>query len=296
MKNLNKLTISILASVLLFACGSEKQTSDAFGNFEADEVVVSAQGQGQLVDFYVEDGRTLVKNSIVGLIDTTMLYLQKAQLKASIQSIRMQAANTDAQVEVVEEEISVYDKNLKRIQALVAAKAATPQQLDEIQGKINVAKARLQAYKVQKAGVLQEINVLQTKIASIDAQIEDYQIVNPIDGVVLTHFKKAGEMVMPGSSLYKIAPADKLTLRVYVDGEMLHKVTKGKEVRFFSDLEDGNLFEDKGVVTWVANEAEFTPKVIQTRKERTKLVYAVKIEVDNVDGRYKIGMPAEVKF
>lgn len=296
MKNVLVLCVSFIVFSTFVSCKSSKQTSDAFGNFEADEVVVSAQGQGQLVDFLVEDGRTLTKNTTVGIIDTTMLYLQKAQLKANVQSIRMQAANTDAQVEVVEEEISVYDKNLKRIQALVEVKAATPQQLDEIEGKISVAKARLQAYKVQKTSVLQEINVLQTKIALIDAQIEDYQIVNPIDGVVLTHFKKVGEMVMPGSSLYKIAPADKLTLRVYVDGEMLHKVIKGKEVRIFTDLEDGNLFEDKGIVTWVANEAEFTPKVIQTRKERTKLVYAAKIEINNVDGRYKIGMPAEVKF
>jgi len=87
-----------------------------------------------------------------------------------------------------------------------------------------------------------------------------------------------------------------LILRVYVDGEMLHKVRKGDEVKVYTDVEGKELYEDKGLVTWVANEAEFTPKVIQTRKERTKLVYAVKIKVSNQEGRYKIGMPAEVKF
>jgi HlyD family secretion protein len=225
-----------------------------------------------------------------------MLNLQKEQLRASIKSVRKQAANIDAQMKVVDEEIKLYDKSLRRVKALLESKAATPQQLDEIEGKINITKARLDAFKVQKQSILQEINVLQSKLASIDAQIDDYKIVNPIDGVVLTHFKKAGEVVMPGSSLYKIAPANKLILRVYVDGEMLHKVRKGDEIKVLTDIEDGKLFEDKGVVTWVANEAEFTPKVIQTRKERTKLVYAVKIEVDNIDGRYKIGMPAEVNF
>ncbi|PLX16846.1 MAG: HlyD family secretion protein [Salinivirgaceae bacterium] len=296
MKNINKLTILTLAFSLFIACGNDKQKSDAFGNFEADEVIVSAKGQGELINLVVEDGQTLKKKSTVGLIDTTMLNLQKAQLVASMNSVRKQAANIDAQVKVVEEEIKLYDKNQKRIKALVESKAATPQQLDEIEGKVNIAKARLDAFKVQKQSILQEINVLYSKLASIDAQIDDYKIVNPIDGVVLTHFKKAGEVVMLGSSLYKIAPANTLILRVYVDGEMLHKVRKGDEVKVLTDIEDGKLFEDKGVVTWVANEAEFTPKVIQTRKERTKLVYAVKIEVDNVDGRYKIGMPAEVNF
>ena len=296
MKNINKLTILILAFSLFIACGNDKQKSDAFGNFEADEVIVSAKGQGELINFAVDDGLMLRKNAKVGLIDTTKLNLQKATLLASMNSVKKQAANIDAQKKVVEEEIKLYDKNLKRVKALVESKAATPQQLDEIEGKINIAKARLDAFKVQKQSVLQEINVLRSKLASINAQIDDFEIVNPIDGVVLTHFKKAGEVVMPGSSLYKIAPANKLILRVYVDGEMLYQVRKGHTVKVFTDVENGQLYEDKGVVTWVANEAEFTPKVIQTRKERTKLVYAVKIEVDNTEGRYKIGMPAEVNF
>jgi HlyD family secretion protein len=296
MKNIKLITILILASSLFFTCGNDQQKSDAFGNFEADEVIVSAKGQGELINLIVKDGQSLQKNATVGLIDTTMLYLQKAQITASMNSVKKQAANVDAQMKVVDEEIKVYGKNLQRIKALVESKAATPQQLDEIEGKINIANARLNAFKVQKQSILQEINVLRSKLASIDAQIDDYKIVNPIDGVVLTHFKKAGEVVMPGSSLYKIAPANKLILRVYVDGEMLHKVRKGDEIEVLTDIEDGKLFKDKGIVTWVANEAEFTPKVIQTRKERTKLVYAVKIEVDNADGRYKIGMPAEVSF
>jgi HlyD family secretion protein len=296
MKNIINLTILILAVPLFFACGDDKQKSDAFGNFEADEVIVSAKGQGELVNLIIKDGQAFQKNATVGLIDTTMLYLQKDQIAASMNSVKKQAANIDAQIRVVDEEIKLYDKNLKRVRALVKNKAATPQQLDEIEGKINIANARLNAFKVQKQSILQEINVLRSKLASINAQVDDYKIVNPIDGVVLTHFKNAGEVVMPGSSLYKIAPANKLILRVYVDGEMLHKVRKGDEVKVLTDIEDGKLFEDKGTVTWVANEAEFTPKVIQTRKERTKLVYAVKIEIDNTDGRYKIGMPAEVNF
>lgn len=296
MKIKNVTIIFVVTMAAMFSCQNDQSKSDAFGNFEADEVIVSAKGQGELLTFEAREGFTFKKGAQLGQIDTTHLHLQKRQITASMQSVRKQAANISAQQNVVEKELDVYRKNLNRIKALVDSGAATPQQLDEIEGKVEVAKARLQAFNVQKQSVLQEINVLQSKLATLDAQIDDYQIVNPIDGVVLTHFKKAGEMVMPGISLYKIAPANKLTLRVYVDGELLHKVRKGEEVKVFTDIEDGELYEDKGVVTWVANEAEFTPKVIQTRKERTKLVYAVKILVDNSEGRYKIGMPAEVNF
>lgn len=296
MKIVKVLILGLIPFLLLSACENSKQQSDAFGNFEADEVIVSAKGQGELVSFIVQDGSTLERHMAVGLIDTTMLHLQKSQLTASINSIKMQAANFDAQIRVIEEELKLSNKHLKRTEALLENKAATPQQLDEIEGKINIAKARLDALKVQKNSVLQDVDVLVSKQASINAQIDDYKIVNPIHGVVLTHFKNAGEMVMPGMSLYKVAPAGELILRVYVDGETLHHVRKGNEVKVFTDVEGGELFEDKGVVSWVANEAEFTPKIIQTRKERTKLVYAVKILVDNREGRYKIGMPAEVKF
>ncbi len=294
LKNVTIIVVAALAA--MFSCQNDKTKSDAFGNFEADEVIVSAKGQGELLTFEAREGFTFKKGAQLGQIDTTHLHLQKRQIAVSMQSVRKQAANISAQQKVVEKELEVYQKHLKRIKALVENKAATPQQLDEIEGKVEVAKARLEAFNIQKQSVLQEINVLQTKIASLNAQIDDCQIVNPIDGIVLTHFKKAGEMVMPGISLYKIAPTNKLTLRVYVDGEMLHRVRKGNEVKIFTDIEEGKLHEDRGLVTWVANEAEFTPKVIQTRKERTKLVYAVKIRVNNKEGRYKIGMPAEVKF
>ena len=296
MKTTQSIIILILTFSLFVGCENDKRKSDAFGNFEADEVMVSAKGQGELIDFKAEEGFTYAKGAQLGTIDTTQLHLQKAQLRARMQSVKSQAKNIEAQKDVVKNELAVYEKNLRRTKALIEQEAATPQQLDEIEGKVNVAKARLEAYRVQKQSVLQELNVLKSQLASLNAQINDYRIINPINGIVLNHFKKQGEMVMPGAGLYKIAPANSLILRVYVDGEMLHKVRKGDEVKVYTDVENEKLYEDKGVVTWVANEAEFTPKVIQTRKERTKLVYAVKIKVSNQEGRYKIGMPAEVNF
>ncbi len=291
-----KFAIIIAISLLFAACNEGEKQSDAFGNFEADDILVSAKGQGELLEFNITEGLTYLKGEQVGIIDTLQLYLQKKQLWASINSVKKKADNIDAQYLVVEQELILAEKTKQRISTLVKTKAATPQQLDEIEGKVNITKARLKSFKTQKSSVLQEINVLNTKIAILDAKINDCKIINPIDGFVLKYYKKNHENVIPGMSLYKIAPSGNLILRVYVDGEILHKVRNGEEVTVISDIENGKLYEDKGKVMWVANMAEFTPKIIQTRKERTKLVYAVKIKVKNTNGRYKIGMPAEVKF
>ncbi|MDA3780480.1 MAG: HlyD family efflux transporter periplasmic adaptor subunit [Bacteroidales bacterium] len=291
-----KIFILIAITLSFTACNNEELESDAYGNFEADDILVSAKGQGELLEFSITEGCTYSKGTQVGIIDTTQLYLQKKQLWAGINSVKQKANNVDAQYNVIKQELEVYEKTKKRISNLVKSHAATPQQLDEIEGKVNITKARLKASKTQKSSVLQEIDVLKTKLASLNEKINNCKIINPIDGIILEKYKKAYENVMPGISLYKIAPAESLILRVYVDGETLHKVKNGSEVSVLTDIENGKLYKDTAKVIWVANKAEFTPKIIQTRKERTKLVYAVKIKVNNKKGRYKIGMPAEIKF
>jgi len=119
-------------------------------------------------------------------------------------------------------------------------------------------------------------------------------VTNPVTGVVLQKYKMEGEIVAPGQILYKIADLDRLILRAYISGNQLTEVKIGQEVNVNFDLQDG-IGTLPGKVTWIASEAEFTPKIIQTREERVNLVYAMKVEVKN-DGRLKIGMPGEVKF
>jgi HlyD family secretion protein len=118
--------------------------------------------------------------------------------------------------------------------------------------------------------------------------------INPVAGLVLEKYKQAGEVVAPGQPLYKIANIDQLTLRAYISGDQLSSVKVGDEVTVRFDGH-GGIAETSGTVSWIATQAEFTPKIIQTREERVNLVYAMKVLVEN-DGRLKIGMPGEVKF
>jgi HlyD family secretion protein len=129
----------------------------------------------------------------------------------------------------------------------------------------------------------------------IEDQLRKSYIYNPINGSVLTTLAKAGELTAMGKALYKIASLDPLVLKAYVSEDMLGEVKIGDKVTVNTDAPDGTMKSAEGTVTWISSEAEFTPKIIQTKDERTTQVYAMKIDVPN-DGSLKIGMPAEVEF
>jgi HlyD family secretion protein len=165
--------------------------------------------------------------------------------------------------------------------------------MDVIAGQQRATGASL---AVQKSGLLAEALPLQKQIEQVDDQIARCRIINPLKGVVLVRYAEPGEIAAPGKPLYKLADLEHMELRAYVAGDQLGSVAVGQAVRVLTDAPDGSYREHAGRVVWVAGEAEFTPKVIQTRDERVNLVYAVRIAVDNPDGALKIGMPGEVKF
>ena len=124
-------------------------------------------------------------------------------------------------------------------------------------------------------------------------QLRRNRILSPLTGTVIETYARKGELVAPGKPLFKVADLSSLTLKVYVSGTLLPSIRIGDEVRVLADRDAENLQEYEGRVSWISPEAEFTPKNIQTREERLKLVYAVKVEVKN-DGSLKSGMPGEI--
>ena len=120
-------------------------------------------------------------------------------------------------------------------------------------------------------------------------------ISNPVGGTVLTKYASANEVAAMGKPLYKIADLGTMTLRAYISGSDLGNIKLNQPVRVFVDQGAENYKEIPGNITWISSKAEFTPKTIQTKEERSNLVYAIKIKVKN-DGYLKLGMFGEVKF
>ncbi|MCW9707735.1 HlyD family secretion protein [Fodinibius salsisoli] len=287
------LLIGIL--IVVTGCNSEEK-SDAYGQFEAIETTISTEIGGKLLAYNVAEGDRLEKDQTVGLVDTTRLILQKKELEAKVESIRSQIVNINAEVEVRQEELTLAGMNLKRTQAMREDKAATAQQLDNVRSKVETIRKQISALQTQKQSIRAEISATQARIEQVQDQLQDTRIINPVAGTVLTSYVEPYELVQQGQPLYQIASLDTLELKVYVSGAQLPSIKIGQAVQVLVDSTAERNQQLSGRVSWIASEAEFTPKMIQTKEERVTQVYAMKVRVPNPNGVLKIGMPGEVNF
>ena len=308
---MKKITL-ITALAALIAC-NHKNNFDASGNFIADEVIVSAQQNGQLISYNVQEGQTLTEGQKVGQINTEVLQLQKQQVEATIATLKNKTLNPDdqaalirSQYEVQKAQLEQQQHELSRVKQLVAGGAATQKQLDDLTAAVsqlqkqlavtqNQLKASLTNINTQNNSILSQEVPLQKNAEAVQAQINQGEIINPTTGTVLVNYALKGEIQTYGKPLYKIANTDTLTLKAYITGNQLPQVKLGQAVTVHTDAAEGEQHTYKGEITYIASKAEFTPKTIQTKDERANLVYAIKVKVKN-DGYLKIGMYGEVLF
>jgi len=306
--------ITVLAIVSIFiGCKSAENNFDATGTFEAEETIVSAELSGKLVSFNVEEGMLIAKDSMVGVVDAKNIALQQEQVEASIKALNEKTATAAPQVQLLQNQLNVQQSQLNnllheksRVENLVKADAATGKQLDDIIAQIDVAKkqfavtqqqiaVQLNIIATQNRSILSEANPLKKRVAQLQDQVQRANIINPVTGTVITKFAEPGEITATGKALYKIADLSSLNLRAYISGIQLPQVKLGQMVKVMIDDGAKKYKEYSGIIIWIADKAEFTPKTIQTKEERANLVYAIKVNVKN-NGFLKIGMYGEVLF
>lgn len=282
----------LLTAIIFISCNKNNEKADAYGNFEATEITVSSESNGKIEFLNVEEGAQLKKGSLVGLIDTLQLHYNREQLKASIETVQSKSTSVLSQINVLNEQLKTAKIEQTRIQNMYAENAATKRQIDEIDGKVKVIEKQISSVQTQNAPILNEIKSIKVQIEKLDDQIKKSKITNPVHGTVLTKYAEPSEITAFGKPLYKIANLNEMELRVYVTETQLAQIKIGQKVTVAIDA-DNDTKKYEGNITWISAQAEFTPKVIQTKEERANLVYAVKVTVKN-DGSLKIGMPAEV--
>jgi len=288
-------TILYLSLIIIFgACSNNKAKSDAFGNFETDEVTVSSENSGKILMTAFIEGEKVNQGALMAIIDTVNLVLQRNQLLAQKESVLAQKAGLYASIAVSDQQITNVQKDQARIKKMLADGAATPKQMDDIDGQIALAEKQKKAYSAQITAIEKSAEAVDAQVAVLNDRITTSVVKAPITGIILEKYAETGELATPGKQLYKMANIDNLILRVYVSGPQLTLIKVGKQVNVMIDGNEG-IKEIAGTVEWVSPEAEFTPKIIQTREERVKLVYAAKVRVPN-DGSLKLGMPGEIKF
>jgi len=287
--------ISILVVAMAVSCKTKNNETDAWGNFEAIEVLVSAQGNGQIIDFPVKEGDIVEEGSHIAAIDTSVLVLKLNELMASRKSVKTKMAVINSQSEIYRQQISNAKTDLQRIKKMLQDGAATQKQFDDISGKIAVLEKQLKANNSQLSSVSSELTVIDSKAMQIEDQKHKSIIEAPLGGTILSKYAEKGEITTAGKPLVKIADLSTVRLKVYVSGSQLAELIIGNKCKVRIDKGDEAYYEYSGQIIIISDKAEFTPKIIQTKKERVSMVYAVTIEVKN-DGKIKSGMPGEASF
>ncbi len=292
---MKKTGILIAVIVMLTACQHNEDRSDAYGTFRADKVMVSAQANGQLIYNAIEEGAVVDQDHLMAIVDTTDYQLQVLQLQQTVKATATRINQIDAQEQVQQQQKDNLLTDLARVRNLIKGGAATQKQLDDLQGAIALTEKQIQATQTRKNTVLAEIDNLNIQIDRAKEALKNCMVYNPVKGTVLTKLMYNGETATFGKPLYAIADMKNLNLKVFVSGEQLQNIKPGQKAEVLIDGTKGKLKTMEGTVVKIAENAEFTPKIIQTREERVKLVYAVEVKVKN-DGTLKIGMPGEVNF
>jgi HlyD family secretion protein len=296
---MRSLTVLSALIILLSACNTHKKDYDASGMFEATEEIVSAETNGKILTLNIQEGQCVQTSEMLGLIDTTQLFLQKVQLLQGKKQAGARKQDVDTQLAALEEQLAYQQREKTRIEKLIAAKAGNTKQLDDIDAQIVIIQKQIAATKENleknNRGVSDNMGLVDAQIDAISDMISKAHIKSPIAGTVLTKYAEAGEVTAMGRPLFKVADVENIYLRAYITSAQLTQIKLEQPVKVYADFGEKERREYEGVITWISSEAEFTPKTIQTKEERANLVYAIKILVKN-DGYLKIGMYGDVKI
>jgi len=290
-----KLLSFITVIAILTRCASNTGKSDAYGNFESDETTISSEVSGRVISLNLEEGQDLEENQLVAIIDTTQLVLKRAELKEQLKALEATMNSVRNKIKAQEEQVKTIRIEKKRLHKLLQDSAATDKQWDDIMGQLRIAEANLKSVQSELDKVIHNKKSVQAKLEQLQDRIDKCYVENPYPGTVLEKYINQHELAAPGKPLYKTADLANMYLRAYITGAQLSQIKLGQKVKVKFDRNSEKEYTIPGEITWIADNAEFTPKIIQTKDVRVDLVYAIKVKVKN-DGRIKLGMPGEVLF
>lgn len=298
-KSSNLFILVLGVTLMLNSCGKSENDFGASGTFETTEVMVSAEVSGKILQFSIEEGQQVDSLQLLGVIDSTQLYLRKQQIEASIRALQSRKPDLNKQVAALEQQIATARSEKNRLENLVKANVANTKQLDDMNAQIAVLEKQLVATKstirTTTETLSAETEALETQKMQIEDQLKKCRIMSPTNGVILGKYAETGELAVAGKPLFKVGNLQNMIMRAYITADQLSKLKTGQKVKVFSDFGEKDYKEYEGYVSYISDKAEFTPKTILTRDERANQVYAVKIKVAN-DGFLKSGMYGHIKF
>ncbi len=311
-----------VSGLLFFLFTRDKEGDNTFikvsGNIETTEVDVGFKISGRIVSRFFEEGDWVDKGKVLAKLDDEDLRQRLELARATLRSARARlskllAGSRPEEIREAEETLNQakFDLENKQIQyermkALFEKRVIPKESLDNAGTGYNIAKASLQKamenYQLVKEGPRKEdiedaraqVEQAQASLKLAETQYGYAVLYSPISGVVLVKSGEIGEVVNPGTPVLTLADIENVWLKGYIPETELGKVKWGQEVMVTTDLRPQKIY--KGRISFISSQAEFTPKQIQTEKERVTLVYRIKIDIPNPDRELKPGMPADGKI
>ena len=323
----------LVLSVVVAACERKDETaaSRVSGHVEATEVQVSADVAGRILELRVNEGDRVTAGDLIATLDTRDAELQirraRADREAAAAQVRLLRAGSraedvrqaDAQVQAAEADVAALEADLRsaeldlgRFESLLEANAGSRKQRDDAKARVDVARERLRGARDRVAAAREtaarlragtrpeEIDVAQARVGAADAQIatlqkavDDARVIAPVGGIVTQKLHEAGELVLPRAPLVVVTDLDHAWANVFVPEPLIPNVRLGQAATIYTDAGGNGM---PGKVTFVSPKAEFTPRNVQTADERSKLVYRIKVAVDNREGILKPGMPVDAEL
>ena len=303
----------------------------ASGHVEATDVQVAPEVGGRLVELRIDEGDRVNAGDVIARIDTRDTELQVQRLRAEragadaqlrllaagsrIEDIRQAQAQVDAaaaDVTAIAADLTPAELDLQRYEALLARNAGSQKQRDDAKARVEVVRERERAAaervqaaretlaRLQAGARREEIDSARARVAVVDAQLAslekslaDAQVVSPVGGIVTQKLTDAGEMVARGTPLAVVTDLDRAWANIFVPEPMVPRIALGQDATIRTDAGGTPI---QGKVTYISPRAEFTPRNVQTAEERSKLVYRIKVTVDNRQGVLKQGMPVDAEL
>ena len=262
------------------------------GRVEAREVAVSAKFGGKIVELKVNEGDYIKKDQLLAVIDSRALEADIEAQKAKSNEILKQISAVDAEIKATNSDITFYTKELNRTKALIKQNFASQLELDKNNNALDKTKAKLNSLIANKNSLQASYKSLLATIKSQEINLSDMKIYSPINGVVLYKLVENGEMISNGGRMFIMYNPDDLYMTIYMPSENAGQVKLGEKATVKLDAYKNKTFP--ATITFIADNAEFTPKEVETQKERQKLVFRVKLTFDNNSNREaKPGMPGD---
>ncbi|MBN1826118.1 MAG: efflux RND transporter periplasmic adaptor subunit [Candidatus Eisenbacteria bacterium] len=284
---------ALIVLVVAAGCMGDEKPRPA-GTFEAATVDVAPVQSGRTLLVAAEEGERIAAGDTLILLDTDLIGLRRTEAEAGRAGLRAQRAAGAAEIDQAERSLAHLETTRERAGKLRDAGTATDQRVDDLTAERDMARSRLAAARARVEAIDAEGKRLDAALAVFDRQIRDGVIVSPVSGTVLARALEPGEVAVAGRTALRVADLSEMELRIYLEAIDLDRVRVGDELPVLADALPGERLV--GRVSWISDEAEFTPKNAQTRNARAQLVYAVKLRVPNPEGRLHVGMAAEVRI